>query len=197
MKHFTEGMIKENKPQFEVGDTVRVSVRIKEGDKIEEAHMRNRALIAWWVMEHAEGAVELVKMDMNYASAEDALKDSEGNIITTKTYVKINDYTKLRHLFGELLAEIQRIKSTGDFEGARTLVENYAVKVDPALHAEVLERYKKLNLAPYKGFVNPKYELVTDENGTVTDVTVSYDEGYVEQMLRYSTDYSPLPSINN
>ena len=93
--------------------------------------------------------------------------------------------------------EIQRIKSTGDFEGARSLVENYAVKVDPALHAEVLERYKKLNLAPYKGFVNPKYELVTDENGNVTDVTVSYDEGYVEQMLRYSTDYSPLPSINN
>ena len=91
------------------------TIRIKEGDKIEEAHMRNRALIAWWVMEHAEGAVELVKMDMNYASAEDALKDSEGNIITTKTYVKINDYAKLRHLFGELLAEIQRIKSEGDF----------------------------------------------------------------------------------
>ena len=98
----------------------------------------------------------------------------------------------MRELFGELLAEIQRIKSTGDFEGARSLVENYAVKVDPALHAEVLERYKKLNLAPYKGFVNPKYELVTDENGNDTD-----DEGYVEQMLRYSTDYSPLPSINN
>lgn len=99
------------------------TIRIKEGDKIEEAHMRNRALIAWWVMEHAEGAVELVKMDMNYASAEDALKDSEGNIITTKTYVKINDYAKLRHLFGELLAEIQRIKSEGDFEAARLLVE--------------------------------------------------------------------------
>ena len=104
------------------------TIRIKEGDKIEEAHMRNRALIAWWVMEHAEGAVELVKMDMNYASAEDALKDSEGNIITTKTYVKINDYAKLRHLFGELLAEIQRIKSEGDFEAARLLVEKYAVK---------------------------------------------------------------------
>ena len=102
------------------------TIRIKEGDKIEEAHMRNRALIAWWVMEHAEGAVELVKMDMNYASAEDVLKDSEGNIITTKTYVKINDYAKLRHLFGELLAEIQRIKSEGDFEAARLLVEKYA-----------------------------------------------------------------------
>lgn len=118
------------------------TIRIKEGDKIEEAHMRNRALIAWWVMEHAEGAVELVKMDMNYASAEDALKDSEGNIITTKTYVKINDYAKLRHLFGELLAEIQRIKSEGDFEAARLLVEKYAVNIDPELHREILARYK-------------------------------------------------------
>lgn len=132
------------------------TIRIKEGDKIEEAHMRNRALIAWWVMEHAEGAVELVKMDMNYASAEDALKDSEGNIITTKTYVKINDYAKLRHLFGELLAEIQRIKSEGDFEAARLLVEKYAVNIDPELHREILARYKKLNLAPYKGFINPR-----------------------------------------
>lgn len=118
------------------------TIRIKEGDKIEEAHMRNRALIAWWVMEHAEGAVELVKMDMNYASAEDALKDSEGNIITTKTYVKINDYAKLRYLFGELLAEIQRIKSEGDFEAARLLVEKYAVNIDPELHREILARYK-------------------------------------------------------
>ena len=155
-------------------------VRIEPGNSVEEAHMRNRQLIARWVFEKgaADKVVELVKKD-------------------GKTYVVINDYQKVRELFGELLAEIQRIKSTGDFEGARSLVENYAVKVDPALHAEVLERYKKLNLAPYKGFVNPKYELVTDENGTVTDVTVSYDEGYVEQMLRYSTDYSPLPSINN
>jgi dipeptidyl-peptidase III len=115
------------------------TIRIKEGDKIEEAHMRNRALIAWWVMEHAEGAVELVKMDMNYASAEDALKDSEGNIITTKTYVQINDYAKLRHLFGELLAEIQRIKSEGDFEAARQLVEKYAVNIDPELHGKIQE----------------------------------------------------------
>lgn len=168
------------------------TIRIKEGDKIEEAHMRNRALIAWWVMEHAEGAVELVKMDMNYASAEDALKDSEGNIITTKTYVKINDYAKLRHLFGELLAEIQRIKSEGDFEAARLLVEKYAVNIDPELHREVLARYKKLNLAPYKGFINPKMTLEMDEEGEITDVVLDYEESYVDQMLRYSDEYGTL-----
>ena len=166
--------------------------RIKEGDKIEEAHMRNRALIAWWVMEHAEGAVELVKMDMNYASAEDALKDSEGNIITTKTYVQINDYAKLRHLFGELLAEIQRIKSEGDFEAARLLVEKYAVNIDPELHREILARYKKLNLAPYKGFINPKMMLEMDEEGEITDVVLDYEESYVDQMLRYSDEYGTL-----
>lgn len=168
------------------------TIRIKEGDKIEEAHMRNRALIAWWVMEHAEGAVELVKMDMNYASAEDALKDSEGNIITTKTYVKINDYAKLRHLFGELLAEIQRIKSEGDFEAARMLVEKYAVNIDPELHREILARYKKLNLAPYKGFINPKMTLEMDEEGEITDVVLDYEESYVDQMLRYSDEYGTL-----
>ena len=168
------------------------TIRIKEGDKIEEAHMRNRALIAWWVMEHAEGAVELVKMDMNYASAEDALKDSEGNIITTKTYVKINDYAKLRHLFGELLAEIQRIKSEGDFEAARLLVEKYAVNIDPELHREILARYKKLNLAPYKGFTNPKMTLEMDEEGEITDVVLDYEESYVDQMLRYSDEYGTL-----
>lgn len=168
------------------------TIRIKEGDKIEEAHMRNRALIAWWVMEHAEGAVELVKMDMNYASAEDALKDSEGNIITTKTYVKINDYAKLRHLFGELLAEIQRIKSEGDFEAARLLVEKYAVNIDPELHREILARYKKLNLAPYKGFINPKMMLEMDEEGEITDVVLDYEESYVDQMLRYSDEYGTL-----
>lgn len=168
------------------------TIRIKEGDKIEEAHMRNRALIAWWVMEHAEGAVELVKMDMNYASAEDALKDSEGNIITTKTYVKINDYAKLRHLFGELLAEIQRIKSEGDFEAARLLVEKYAVNIDPELHREILARYKKLNLAPYKGFINPKMTLEMDEDGEITDVVLDYEESYVDQMLRYSDEYGTL-----
>ena len=168
------------------------TIRITEGDKIEEAHMRNRALIAWWVMEHAEGAVELVKMDMNYASAEDALKDSEGNIITTKTYVKINDYAKLRHLFGELLAEIQRIKSEGDFEAARLLVEKYAVNIDPELHREILARYKKLNLAPYKGFINPKMTLEMDEEGEITDVVLDYEESYVDQMLRYSDEYGTL-----
>lgn len=168
------------------------TIRIKEGDKIEEAHMRNRALIAWWVMEHAEGAVELVKLDMNYASAEDALKDSEGNIITTKTYVKINDYAKLRHLFGELLAEIQRIKSEGDFEAARLLVEKYAVNIDPELHREILARYKKLNLAPYKGFINPKMTLEMDEEGEITDVVLDYEESYVDQMLRYSDEYGTL-----
>ena len=168
------------------------TIRIKEGDKIEEAHMRNRALIAWWVMEHAEGAVELVKMDMNYASAEDALKDNEGNIITTKTYVKINDYAKLRHLFGELLAEIQRIKSEGDFEAARQLVEKYAVNINPELHREILARYKKLNLAPYKGFINPKMTLEMDEEGEITDVVLDYEESYVDQMLRYSDEYGTL-----
>ena len=154
-------------------------VRIEPGNNVEEAHMRNRQLIARWVYEKgaAEKVVELVKKD-------------------GKTYVVINDYEKVRDLFGRLLAEIQRIKSTGDYAGAHDLVEAYAVKVDPALHAEVLERYKKLNLAPYKGFVNPKYEVVTDADGTITDVTVTYDEGYAEQMLRYSKDYYTLPSVN-
>lgn len=154
-------------------------VRIEPGNNVEEAHMRNRQFIARWVYEKgaAEKVVELVKKD-------------------GKTYVVINDYEKVRDLFGRLLAEIQRIKSTGDYAGAHDLVEAYAVKVDPALHAEVLERYKKLNLAPYKGFVNPKYEVVTDADGTITDVTVTYDEGYAEQMLRYSKDYSTLSSVN-
>ena len=155
-------------------------VRIEPGNNVEEAHMRNRQLIARWVYEKgaADKVVELVKKD-------------------GKTYVVINDYEKVRELFGELLAEIQRIKSTGDYDAARELVESYAVKVDPELHAEVLERYKKLNLAPYKGFVNPKYEAVTDADGNITDVKVTYDEGYAEQMLRYSKDYSALPSVND
>ena len=168
------------------------TIRIKEGDKIEEAHMRNRALIAWWTLEHAEGAVELVTEEVSYASAEDALKDAEGNIVTTRTYVKVNDYGKLRHLFGELLAEIQRIKSEGDYEAARQLVEKYAVNIDPDLHREILARYKKLNLAPYKGFINPKMDLVFDEQHDVKDVVVSYEEGYAEQMLRYSEEYGTL-----
>ena len=168
------------------------TIRIKEGDKIEEAHMRNRALIAWWTLEHAEGAVELVQEEVSYASAEDALKDAEGNIITTRTYIKVNDYEKLRHLFGELLAEIQRIKSEGDYEAARQLVEKYAVNIDPALHREILARYKKLNLAPYKGFINPKMTLQYDEEGTPTDVLLDYEESYTDQMLRYSDEYGTL-----
>ena len=154
-------------------------VRIELGNNIEEAHMRNRQLIARWAYEHgkAENVVEFVKKD-------------------NKTYVKINDYEKLRALFAQLLAEIQRIKSTGDLEAARNMVETYAVKVDPALHAEVLQRYEKLNLAPYKGFVNPVYEAVMDEAGNITDVKVTYTEGYAEQMLRYSRDYAALPFIN-
>lgn len=168
------------------------TIRIKEGDKIEEAHMRNRALIAWWTLEHAEGAVELVTEEVSYASAEEALKDAEGNIITTRTYVKVNDYGKLRHLFGELLAEIQRIKSEGDFEAARQLVEKYAVNIDPDLHREILARYKKLNLAPYKGFINPKMTLVYDEEGNPIDVNLDYEENYTDQMLRYSEEYGTL-----
>lgn len=168
------------------------TIRIKEGDKIEEAHMRNRALIAWWTLEHAEGAVELIQEEVSYASAEDALKDAEGNIITTRTYMKVNDYEKLRHLFGELLAEIQRIKSEGDYEAARQLVEKYAVNIDPVLHREILARYKKLNLAPYKGFINPKMTLVFDEEGNPIDVNLDYEESYTDQMLRYSDEYGTL-----
>ena len=168
------------------------TIRIKEGDKIEEAHMRNRALIAWWTLEHAEGAVELVQEEVSYASAEDALKDAEGNIITTRTYMKVNDYEKLRHLFGELLAEIQRIKSEGDYEAARQLVEKYAVNINPDLHREILARYKKLNLAPYKGFINPKMTLVFDEEGNPIDVNLDYEESYTDQMLRYSEEYGTL-----
>ena len=149
------------------------TIRIKEGDKIEEAHMRNRALIAWWTLEHAEGAVQLVK-------------------VGEKTYVKINDYEKLRHLFGNLLAEIQRIKSEGDYEAARQLVEKYAVNIDPDLHREILARYKKLNLAPYKGFINPKMTVRHDEEGNAVDVELDYEESYVDQMLRYSEEYATL-----
>ncbi|KAA6341616.1 hypothetical protein EZS27_010600, partial [termite gut metagenome] len=154
-------------------------VRIEEGSRIEEAHMRNRQLIARWVYEQGktDKVAEMIK--------------KKG-----KTYLVINDYRKLRVLFGKLLAEIQRIKSTGDFEAARQLVETYAVKVDPELHSEILMRYRKLDLAPYKGFVNPVYKPVTDSDGKIIDVEVSYDEGYAEQMIRYSADYSSLPSRN-
>lgn len=155
-------------------------VRIKPGNNIEEAHMRNRALIAHWCYEQgkADNVVELVKRN-------------------GKTYVQVNDYERLRQLFGRLLAEIQRIKSEGDYSAARNLVETYGVKVDPVLHAEVLERYARLNIAPYKGFINPVYTAVCDEKGNITDVRISYDESYEDQMLRYSRDYSTLPNINN
>ncbi len=146
--------------------------RIKPGHQIEEAHMRNRALIARWCMEHGD-AMQLVKRD-------------------GKTFVSITDYEALRHLIARLLAEIQRIKSEGDFEAARQLVEKYAVKVDAHLHEEVLSRYAKLDLAPYKGFLNPVMTPVTDEQGEITDVTLDYTEGYADQMLRYSRDYSLL-----
>jgi dipeptidyl-peptidase III len=154
-------------------------VRIQPGNNIEEAHMRNRSMIAHWAYEHgkAENVVELVKHN-------------------GKTYVKINDYAKLRDLFGELLAEIQRVKSEGDFAGARKLVEDYGVKVDPVLHKEVLERYQKLNISPYKGFINPDYKATTDADGNITDVEAVYGESYEDQMLRYSREYSLLPYVN-
>lgn len=150
--------------------------RIEPGKNIEESHMRNRQLIARWAYEHgkADNVVEFAKRD-------------------GKTYVVINDYEKLRSLFGKLLAEVQRIKSEGDYESGKNLVEEYGVTVDQDLHKEVLERYEELHIAPYKGFVNPVYTPVTDANGNITDIEISYNEGYAEQMLRYSKDYSPLP----
>lgn len=150
-------------------------VRIEEGKDVEEAHMRNRQLIARWVFE--QGAADKVV----------ELKKREG-----KTFVVINDYQQLRALFGKLLAEVQRIKSEGDYEVGRSLVENYGVKIDPVLHHEIRERYVRLHLSPYKGFVNPVMREVKDDSGHVTDITLDYTEGYTEQMLRYSRDYSYL-----
>ncbi|WP_239058257.1 dipeptidyl peptidase 3 [Bacteroides sp. 214] len=154
-------------------------VRIEPGANIEESHMRNRQLIARWALQAgaADKVVEMVQ--------------KEG-----KTFVVINDYQKLRTLFGELLKEIQHIKSTGDFDKARAIVEQYAINVDPVLHTEVLERYKKLNLSPYKGFVNPVYTAVQNADGEIIDVEVSYTEGYAEQMLRYSREHGNLPYYN-
>lgn len=153
-------------------------VRIEEGKEVEEAHMRNRQLIARWVFEQgaADKVVELKKRD-------------------GKTFVVINDYQQLRVLFGKLLAEVQRIKSEGDYEAGRSLVENYGVKIDPVLHHEIRERYVRLHLSPYKGFVNPIMREVKDDSGHVTDITLDYTEGYAEQMLRYSRDYSYLSSL--
>ncbi|MBP9636818.1 MAG: dihydrofolate reductase, partial [Bacteroidaceae bacterium] len=149
---------------------------------IEEAHMRNRALIAYWVLEKATAEV---KGTAQFPAVE--LLKKEG-----KTYVQVNDYLRLRSLFGELLAEIQRIRSTGDFDAARELVEQYGVSVNPILHKEVLVRYKKLNLSPYKGFINPVYKVVQDAQGSILDVKIDYTEGYAKQMLRYSRTYSHL-----
>jgi len=154
-------------------------VRINLGSNIEEAHMRNRALIARWAYEHGkqDNVMELVKRD-------------------GKTYVKINDYQKLRNLFGELLAEIQRIKSTGDYAQAQAIVETYGVKIDSELHKEILDRYNQLDIAPYKGFINPVYTAIRDAEGNITDIEISYTESYADQMLRYSRDYGTLPLVN-
>lgn len=154
--------------------------RIEPGKDIEESHMRNRALIARWILDHGqnENVIELLKNN-------------------DKTYVVINDYPKMRTLIGELLAEVQRIKSEGDFKAAQALVELYAVKVDTVLHNEILERYNRLNIAPYKGFVNPVYVAIKNAEGNIIDIKVSYTEAYDEQMLRYSRDYSPLPTYND
>ena len=152
-------------------------VRIEPGKDIEEAHMRNRQLIANWVLAHAQGEVEII--------------EREG-----KHYLQINDYDGLRRLFGELLAEIQRITSEGDYAAAKEMVETYAVKVNPELHKEIRERYAKLNLAPYKGFVNPVYTVHRTAEGDIKDVTIDFTESYIDQHLRYSREYSPLPDVN-
>lgn len=152
-------------------------VRIEPGKDIEEAHMRNRQLIANWCYQHASGEMELIERD-------------------GKHYLQVNDYEGVRGLFGKLLAEIQRIVSEGDYAAAKEMVETYAVKVNPDLHKEVLARYEKLNLAPYKGFVNPVYHVERNAAGEITNVTLDFTEGYIEQHLRYSRDYSPLPSVN-
>ena len=153
--------------------------RIELGKDVEESHMRNRKLIAEWCYEKgkAENVIELVKKD-------------------GKTYIVVNDFVKLRKLFGELLCEVQRIKSEGDYEACKALVENYAVKINPELHKEVIERNAALNIEPYGGFVNPEYELVTDAEGKVVDVKISYPANYVEQHLYYGKEYSFLPSLN-
>ena len=153
--------------------------RIQPGKDVEQAHMRNRQLIATWVLEKAAES----------KAAE--MKERDG-----KTYIVINNYEKVRELFGELLSEIQRIKSTGDFEAAKNLIETYAVKVNQPIHKELLERYEALNLSPYRGFVNPVFKLVKNDKGEVTNVTVSYDENYIDQHMRYSKQYSSLPNQN-
>jgi dipeptidyl-peptidase-3 len=149
------------------------TTRIKLGDNIEQTHMRNRQLISKWVIEKGNGVVEVKERDGKY-------------------FVVVNDYEALRGLFGDLLREIQRIKSTGDFEAAKAMVETYAITIDPELHAQILERYEALNLYPYNGFVNPVFIPSFDENGAFTGLSIDYTEGYAEQHLRYSRDYSFL-----
>ena len=161
-------------------------VRIQPGATIEEAHMRNRALIARWTLSRAK---EVAKTNGTKPAVELVKKGK-------KTYVQVNDYAQLRTYFGELLAEIQRIKSEGDYAAARAIVENYSVQVDPTLHKEILQRYERLHLSPYKGFINPVYTAVRDAQGNITDVTLDYTEDYDAQMLRYSKDYSTLPVVN-
>lgn len=153
--------------------------RVELGNDVEEAHMRNRQLIARWALEHGgKECVELVRKN-------------------DKTYVVVHDYEKLREVFGKLLAEIQRIKSTGDYDGAKVLVENYGVKVDSTVHAEILQRFEPLHIAPYKGFINPRYVVTKNDKGEIVDVQLDYTEGYAEQMLRYSKAYSLLSSVND
>ena len=161
-------------------------VRIQPGATIEEAHMRNRALIARWTLARGKDVAKA----KGTKPAVELLKKGK------KTYVQVNDYAQLRTYFGELLAEIQRIKSEGDYAAARAIVENYSVQVDPTLHKEILQRYERLHLSPYKGFINPVYTAVRDAQGNITDVTLDYTEDYDAQMLRYSKDYSTLPVVN-
>ena len=152
--------------------------RLKLGEHIEEAHMRNRQLVAKWVFE--KGATDNV---------------IEKRVRDDKTYFVINDYQKLRHLFGQLLRELQRIKSEGDFKAGQALIENYAVKVDNELHKEVLARYEKLDLAPYSGFINPKLEAIYSGD-KIIDVKITYPDNFVEQMIEYGNDYGFLPVVN-
>lgn len=163
--------------QFIMNGLMTQLTRIQPGKLIEEAHMRNRQLIASWVFEKGK-----------------ADKVIELKVRNGESFIVINDYSKLRTLFGELLVEIQRIRSTGDFDAAKSIIEKYAINVDKALHAEILERYKKLNLAPYRGFVNPVYSLVKNKDGEIIDVSISYTENYVDQNLRYSKQYSSMPN---
>ena len=161
-------------------------VRIEEGKDVEEAHMRNRQLIANWVLAHAvNNEVEIIEKEVQGDNGQ-----------CTKHYLRINDYEGVRRLYGELLAEIQRITSEGDYAAAKEMVETYAVKVNPELHKEIRARYEKLHLAPYKGFVNPVYTLVRNHDGEVVDVKIDFTESYTDQHLRYSRDYSPLPDVN-